>query len=191
MSRFKVLDQVGPPGEGAPAESTCVRSLPTVDPQVSLQTFFPAEVSAAGGAAVRFLPGVNSPVDLHPPDGAALPAADVAGAAQLLVGPQVVSEALGRVQLVPAGAAPAPGLLPVRLGVPDQNPLRVEGGPADPAPEGLDWTHTGGVGSAAAAGHLVLALRRAASDVFPQSPLRAEVSAAAAAGKRPRPPRPL
>lgn len=107
MAGLQVLDQVCPPGEGAPAESTYVRSLPAVDLQVSLQTLLPAEVAAAEGTAVRFLPGVDPAVDFHPPDGSALPAADVAGAAQLLVGPQVVSEALGRVQMVPTGTAPA------------------------------------------------------------------------------------
>lgn len=169
MADLQVVDQVLPPGEGPPAQSTAVRSVPTVDLQVSLQTLLPAEVPAAESATVRFFPRVDPFVDLHPLDGAALLPTDITGAAQLFVGPQVVSQDLGRLQTIPAGPTPALGLLAVVLCVPDQNPLSVEGTPADPADEGLGRTLEGDPLSAEAAGHQVLVLRRVSSDVFPQS----------------------
>lgn len=154
-----MVDQVLPPGEGPPAESTVVWSVPAVDLQVSLQTLLPAKVSTAEPAAVRFLSGVDPFVDLHPPDGAALLPAHVAGATLLFVKPQVVSQGLSGLQTVPTGPALALRLLAVVLSVPDQNPLRVEGTPADSAAEGLGGTLEGGPLSAEAAGHLVLILR--------------------------------
>lgn len=171
MAGLQVVDQILPPGEGLPAESTAVRPVPGVDLHVSLQTLLPAEVSTTEPASVRFLSGVDPFVDLHPLDGAALLPTHIAGATQLSVGPQVDSQGLGRLQLVPAGPAPAVGLLAVDLGVPDQNPLRVEGTPADSAAEGLGRILEGGPRSAEAAGHLVLVLRHVLSDVFPQSSL--------------------
>ena len=169
VADLQVVDQVLPPGEGPPAETTAVWSVPTVDLQVSLQTLLPAEVPAAEPTAVRFFPSVDPFVDLHPLDGAALLSTHVTGATQLFVGPQVVSQDLGGLQTVPTGPTPALGLLAVVLCVPDQNPLSVEGTPADPADEGLGRTLEGGPLSAEAAGHQVLVLRRVSSDVFSQS----------------------
>lgn len=171
MVRLQVLDQVLPPGKRPPAESTVVRSVPAVDLQVSLQTFLPAEVPSAEPAAVRLLAGVDPFVDLHPPDGAALPAAHVAGASHLFVGPQVVSQGFGGLQAVPAGPAPVLGFLAVVLGVADQDALCVEGAATDSAAEGLGGTLEGRPLSAQAAGHPVLVLGHVSSDVFPQSPL--------------------
>lgn len=169
MVGLQVLDQILPPGEGLPAVSAAVRSVPAVDLQVSVQTLLPAELSCAEPAAVWFLSGVDPFVDLHPLDGAALLPAHITGATQLFVGLQVVSQDLGGLQTVPAGPAPALWLFAVVHGMPDQNPLRVEGTPADSATEGLGGTLEGGLVSAEAAGHLVLVLRCVSSDVFPQS----------------------
>lgn len=166
-----MVDQILPPGEGPPAESAVVWSIPAVDLQVSLQTLLPAEVSAAEFAAVRFLSGVDPFVDFHPPDGAALLSTHVTGATLLFVGPQVVSQGLSGLQEIPAGPAPALRFFAVVLGVSDQNTLCVEGTPTDSAAKGLGRTLEGSPLSAEAAGHLVWVLRYVLSDVFPQSSL--------------------
>lgn len=114
-----MLDQVIPPSEGPPAEMAAMWSVPAVDLQVSVQTLLPAEVSTTETTAVRFLSSVDSLMDLHPLDGAALLPADIAGAALFLVGTQVVSQCFCGVEVVPAGSAAALGLLAVVFGMPD------------------------------------------------------------------------